>query len=109
MIRKGRGVARVLQGEAQLFPAVCALAGWLVLVDSPLLIPFSPPSLPPSILGRDPGELQGGGPSIHRCHPYVPPVEGAVRHLGNAVWERGAGEVTGLLEGSSGVPLGPRE
>lgn len=68
---------------------------------------FADSSFPPSILARDPRELKGGGSCIHRCHPHVPPVEGAVWHLGNAVWERGAGEVRGLLEGSSGVTLGP--
>lgn len=70
-------------------------------LEGPLLTPFSP-----SVLGRDPGELKGGGPCIHRRHPHVPPVKGAVRHLGNAVWQRGAGEVRGPCEGSSGVTLG---
>lgn len=44
-----------------------------------------PLSLP--VWSRDPGGLEGRGPRIHGCHPHVPPVEGAVRHLGDAVWE----------------------
>lgn len=54
--------------------------------------------------GRDSRRLQGGGPCIHGRHPHVPPVQGAVRHLGDAVWERGSGEAGEAAE----VRPGPR-
>lgn len=47
---------------------------------------------PPCPLPRDLRGLQSGGSSLHGCRPHVPPVEGAVRHLGHAVRQRNPGE-----------------